>query len=330
MAEPTLTQTFVELQREVGYFLGWGRTDGSWTTAQLNRIKDYVNAGLRQFLLPPAPEGQESHRWSFMRAYAGTINTVNGTTAYDLPDDWGGGTEAFHWAVAEDRAQIPVVSNEELVAIRGEKSVTSVSTPLIAAIRAKPFVPATGQRYEVLLHPTPADAKPLTFNYSVDIDKLATDGHFTPGGAAHSETLLQSCLAVAELRTHDEAGVHNARFMERLAASILYDKTNIVPTATTWPEDVDDPADGSLTFPQLAREVGGALNYGRNLEAWSRDQREEVYSVVNRGYRRFLQPDNGHAWSFLTQEGSLSLLNTVGDYDLPSDFAGIIEGAVHF
>jgi hypothetical protein len=331
MAEPTLTQTFLKLQQEVGFYLSWGSDDTAWTTAQTALIKDIVNSGLRQFLLPPAANGIVSHRWSFLQAHAGTIALSTGDDDMALPDDWGGGTRMFHWAIGEAKKPIPVIPLAEFLSIASVKD--SSGTPITAAIRPLTFAPATGQRYEVLFHPQPdsgVNAKVLNFTYSVDLDKLGTSGHFTPGGAAHSETLLESCLAVAELRVDDETGVHNARFMERLAASIEYDKNNIVPMATTWPEGIDDPSDNSLTFEQLCREVGKALNFGRNQDAWTTDQREEIYSTVNRGYRRFLQPDEGHAWAFLTQEGSLSLANTVSDYDMPADFGGIIDGQIHF
>lgn len=46
------------------------------------------------------------------------------------------------------------------------------------------------------------------------------------GGQLHSETILQSCLAVAESRKEDTIGPQNQRWMERLRASISRDRVN--------------------------------------------------------------------------------------------------------
>ena len=51
-------------------------------------------------------------------------------------------------------------------------------------------------------------------------DYLSTPFPYAYGGAEHAETILESCLAVAELRLDDMAGPHNQQFMARLAASI--------------------------------------------------------------------------------------------------------------
>jgi len=44
------------------------------------------------------------------------------------------------------------------------------------------------------------------------------------GGARFSETIMESCLAVAEQRANDEMGIHTQKFAMMLASAIAQDK----------------------------------------------------------------------------------------------------------
>jgi len=300
-------------------------------------IEDIVESGLRQFLLPVGSDNSV-HFWGFLAEYSGSLTLVTDQAAYvagsgasNWPEDWGGGTRFLHWASAEGARSIPIIPLDQFKAIRGQN--TTTGAPTIATIYPEALTPATGQRYTVELNPTPTateNNKVLSFPYSVNRDVINLDTDFLPGSQNHSETIRQSCVAVAELRVDDEAGVQNAKYMGLLQQSIVKDSSMKPQSVSRWPAGIDDPSDGSYSFAQLCREVGKALGFSRNPDTWTWGQNEEVESMVNRGYRRYLSPDDGHVWNFLSQEGEISLASGTGDYDLTADFSGILNGPFHF
>jgi hypothetical protein len=64
----------------------------------------------------------------------------------------------------------------------------------------------------------------LTFAYYLNPDYLSGAFPFAYGGAQHAETLLESCLAIAEKILDDAATVHAAEFEKRLAVSMDLDR----------------------------------------------------------------------------------------------------------
>ena len=71
----------------------------------------------------------------------------------------------------------------------------------------------------------------LTFKGSADATgtadyKVFAENAYGLGGVPHSETLLASCLDIAELRDDDTLGTHSAKFIQRLAASVAQDRAN--------------------------------------------------------------------------------------------------------
>lgn len=90
MAEPTTSLTFTNLQAEVGYYLGYGRTTGSWSTAQTTEVESVIQKGLRAFYDPPPVGNSEGHDWSFL--YPTTSIFVWPTITATLSGDPDGGT----------------------------------------------------------------------------------------------------------------------------------------------------------------------------------------------------------------------------------------------
>ena len=76
----------------------------------------------------------------------------------------------------------------------------------------------------MILWPTPDAIYTLTYRFIPHPDALTTAAPYPYGGAAHAETLIESCLAVAEQRMNHERGLHYAAFMDRLGASVAYDR----------------------------------------------------------------------------------------------------------
>ena len=87
MSEATLSFGYPDLCAEVGKYLGYGDVSTNWSALQLSEIDRCVQGGYRRFLHPP-PVGGVPVDWSFLRLQ-GTLVTVAGTFAYNLPDNFG-------------------------------------------------------------------------------------------------------------------------------------------------------------------------------------------------------------------------------------------------
>jgi hypothetical protein len=166
------------------------------------------------------------------------------TTANDydiaLPDDFGGIDGPLTYATADAcNIEIPIVPEVRLRMLRQNNTTTGY--PSYAATRMiNTFTGASGLRWELLLFPTPNAAYTLSFRYKVLPGELSDALPYPYGGAAHSETILEACLSVAEQRMDDEAGLHTQLFAERLAASIAQDQRNLMPEFFGYNRDGSD------------------------------------------------------------------------------------------
>lgn len=87
MAESSLSISYEQLQKEVGYVLGFGLDTREWNDQEYMLADRYIQSGLRMFYSPAAINGH-SHQWSFMRPIAemetvapyatGTVTVVDG------------------------------------------------------------------------------------------------------------------------------------------------------------------------------------------------------------------------------------------------------------
>jgi len=93
LSESTLTISWLELQAETGFFLGYGRTLANWSAVQDAEVAICVQAGVRRVYYPPSAGGYE---WSFLRLstslYLGASGTdgvlSSGTLDSDTFSDW--------------------------------------------------------------------------------------------------------------------------------------------------------------------------------------------------------------------------------------------------
>lgn len=76
MSESSLTLNWLQIQAEVGFFLGYGRTLANWDTAQDAEVAAIIQAGVRRVFYPPDSGGWE---WSFLRPTATLYLGASGT-----------------------------------------------------------------------------------------------------------------------------------------------------------------------------------------------------------------------------------------------------------
>lgn len=231
MPESTLALTLNDIAGDVGHHLGYGygvnNGDTAWTTGQQREVDRCVAAGLRQFYYPPPlPGSNSSYDWSFLKPIT-PILLASGSTSAMLPDDFGGIEGDLTLSTGNSSSLLPVrVVGEGLIRTRYAELPSRTGRPEIAAVvPVRGTTNNAGQRFELTYWPAPDQDYTAEVAYYLLPNALTTILPFAYGGMLHCETIRESCLAIAEERNDDTgAGVHKAKFFERLAASISADR----------------------------------------------------------------------------------------------------------
>ena len=225
MAESGLSLGYADFCSEVGFYLGYGRTSGNWSATQTTEIDNYVQSGIRRVYFPPAIQGLPpdmlGYEWSWLRPTT-TLTTVDATGDYDLPDDLGRIVSMFYYPAAEYKSPIQQVSIGRLLALRSGCDLSGY--PYYFATRFVAEDRTTGSRQEVLFYPEPDDAWVLSYEYEAYSGPLSDSYPYPLGGMKMSETILESCLAVAESRRDETPGIHFQTFQALLIDAIQRDK----------------------------------------------------------------------------------------------------------
>lgn len=228
MAESTLTLKKSDFEAKVGIFLGWTGTPANWSDLQKERLKDSVDSGYRQFLMPTADANGSSHDWSFLRPVL-SLDLTSGSRTVALPDDYGSLEGTITVTTTSSASFWPVqVTLEGRLREMYARLPSATGRPQWAA--EVPLKGTTGQkasRYELMIYPEADEDFTLEVAYYLLPEALTDSNPYCYGGMQHSETILESCLAIAEERINNiENGVHGSKFRERLAASIAIDRRN--------------------------------------------------------------------------------------------------------
>ncbi len=235
--ESSLSVNVVTLRSAVGRLLGYG-PGPSWNGGQLIDIMQVIHRGVRQFYHPPILRGETTaHAWTFLRPVA-TITTVADQGEYDLDAGFGGlvGTMTFTESSFRDAVQS---TSENMIRTLRQKS-DKRARPKYVGVRPKLQSPPNGQRFELAFWPIPDGVYSLTFQYSVNPEELSTDNPYPLGGMVHGETVLASCLAIAEQQLDNQQSRHYAAWMARLAASVAYDRNIQTPDYFGYNGNSDD------------------------------------------------------------------------------------------
>jgi hypothetical protein len=155
------------------------------------------------------------------------VITIDSNDSFTLPWDFGGmsGEGNFVYDRDSNKLEVITVTSEQQIRRLRQNDITA-GTPYCAAIVPKTMAGTSGQRWEVMFHNPPDTVLTLHYRYYILPDALVlTTLEYPYGSAAHSETILESCLAVAESREKEGGtGEHQARFGGLLVSSIDHDK----------------------------------------------------------------------------------------------------------
>jgi hypothetical protein len=228
--ESSLSLAYQELVGEVGTYLGYGRGpsygDPAFTTQQQNVLDSVIKSGIRQFYFPPPIEGTTSPTdWSFLHPTASMDLPVN-TSIIKMPDDFGGFEGEVTILPVNSTVWWPIaLRNEGFIRAQYSLYPQMVGRPMTAALAPiKGTTYNASNRWELLVFPVSDQDYTLQFMYYILPDYLSGALPYAYGGAAHAETLLESCLAIAEQKLQDTAAVHTMKFKERLMASVGMDR----------------------------------------------------------------------------------------------------------
>lgn len=233
MAQPDGLQiTRAELRDELARFMSFGDYTSATKQGQKD-INSFIRRGLRQFYNPPPISGQaHSHTWSFLQPWA-TLSTVASQQEYSLPAHFGGlvGSLTFSGETAKTPVENVGEANFRMIEAEApDREARPSVCCIVPADAADTEYPDAPTRFTLNLWPTPDAVYTLQYRYIAiqgDEDEASTATFL--GGAQHSETILASCLSIAEEYVETPSSRYRELFNARLAASILLDSRANMP-----------------------------------------------------------------------------------------------------
>jgi hypothetical protein len=219
-------------------------------------LKGFVDSGYARFINTPEIKGVHpgGYDWSFLKPKMRLLVPAD-TDRVKLPDDFQGFTGDL--TIEQDTgSSLPVrIGNDSMIAMERQKAPTRTGRPLLAVIRTRKGDPA---RLDLDLWPKTDADYVLVGIYILSPEALTDKNPIAYGGAIHRETLLQSCLAVAEERwDRVENGPQFKAFERMLAASIRKDR-DLKPLYYGYDDDKSDQLHHNWKdFPPI--KVNGAV-----------------------------------------------------------------------
>lgn len=246
MADPTLKLTFGDLIIRVAEFLGiayYGAAGNEAAQApvdvhDLDKVKRVVNDGYRRFL------GDNERGWSFLTvplSIAFGTDTVGSDNArYYAPDDFYGVMVGdFTFAEGEGMPPIRFVPEPQLRDLQAGAS--SSGTPRFFTFRAiNTDASSTGDRWEFIFWPEPSGTEVVTARYKRWPAALVNATDIPVTGFQHDKTLIEACLAEAELQVGDAEGPHERAYKRELKRSLALDSRAGAPRLGDYGDRSED------------------------------------------------------------------------------------------
>lgn len=248
-----------ELESAVAVTLGWGPGADfggeEWSAETKLLLKGFCDSGYARFISTPAIKGVHpgGYDWSFLKPKMRLLVPAD-TDRVKLPDDLEGFTGEL--TIQQDNGSaLPIrIGHDTQLAMERQKAPTLTGRPLLAVVRTRKGDPG---RYDLDLWPKTDAEYTLVGIYNLSPEALTDANPIAYGGAIHRETLLQSCLAVAEERwDRKNEGPQFQAFMRSLAASIRKDR-DLKPLYYGYDGDDSDKRHSWKEYPPI--KVNGAV-----------------------------------------------------------------------
>lgn len=245
--ESTLSRQFANVQSRMAVFAGWGAGalygDQAWNASQQAVLDDATLSGLSRFYWPEmAPGHSATYDWSFLHPVA-TLDLPTGVNTVPLPDDFGS-PEGDISILSSQLVTWPVkLFNEGQIRQAYGLNPNLSTRPQMCSLQPlKGSTPTQGQRFQLFFYPLPDQDYTIQLEYNVIPDLGGTGFPYPYGSGQHSETIIESCLAVMEERLDDMpfgTGPHGLAFIKRLNASIGIDR-KLKPQTLGYNDDRSD------------------------------------------------------------------------------------------
>jgi hypothetical protein len=227
MAESTLSITRGIIRAAVGRQLGYAATTGNWSSETIADVNRYISFGERMFYSPATPPGVlGNHTWSFLVKVL-SVTLAADDSDYTLADDFGGFVDnELYYATADDKwSPVRMVGVEDILHYQMLDQPMQLTQSYYGAVNPKTSDLSSGQRFELLLYPTPTATLTLKGRYYSNPEVLDDDAEYPLGGQPHAQTLMQACLAAAEINSDGGGpGTQYGLFQTMLAKSIAHDR----------------------------------------------------------------------------------------------------------
>ena len=216
MPESTLALTYDQIRQRVGYDRGYGTVIEDWNDQAKENVEFCLRDGSAMFYT------QANYEWSFLSPLV-TITIAADTSEMELPWDFGFTVDDCIYFDDSIGRSLKIVNDGVVLKYR-QMSTTTTGRPAYAAIliEGKPGT-ITGQSAKMIFWPTSDTAYDVQIRYSIMPNALSAATPVPYGGAAHSQTILEACLAASE-RLDGTPGVHNQLYAVALEASKTYDR----------------------------------------------------------------------------------------------------------
>ena len=213
MAESTLSYKYSDLRTAIARHLKFPAS--GWSTDQETDIDNCLKRGLNQFYITPG------WTWSFLDIEA-TIATTDGQSEDTLEDNYGSMIEGFSYSDTNQGVlQVQRVTTGD---IRRRLALDdNEGAPLFYCLEVVNVTATTGQRWQVRWYPTPDTAYTMYYKYKALGEVIDSANEYPLGGAPHAETILASCLSIAEKENRSNETRMEQYYLQRLKASMDYD-----------------------------------------------------------------------------------------------------------
>lgn len=158
--------------------------------------------------------------------------TIHASGNYILPDDFGGIEGCITFQSRSPWPEITKTNEHKIRQLRADSWSTRTGRPRLYAVRPRKNSDklvsgqAIGERYELMLWPIPNQTYILDYSKIYLVDAVSMVDRFPIGGMLHAETILASCLAIAESYLDPAPRVFRRQeaWIQRLTSSVMADR----------------------------------------------------------------------------------------------------------
>lgn len=176
-----------------------------------------------------------------------TVNIAVATTAtfyWNRADMTNSGIDVnVYYGINTGRGPLKNVNSAYILNLEQNQGATHIGYPELFAIEPDTWPVANDQAeqtYHVRFYPFANQATSLSMRQRLAPDGLSNDADSPLGGVAHYETIIASCLAIAEEFGDTPSSKYRDLFMQRLAASVMADRTGMYAGSLGYNGDRSD------------------------------------------------------------------------------------------